>query len=71
MVTFDFSIPAKLKFGVDVVNRIGNVVAKFGDKAILVTEGILHESGTINRVSEIIQKKTFLLKFIKMVRTKL
>lgn len=57
MVTFDFSIPAKLKFGVDVVNRIGNVVAEFGDKAILVTEGILHESGTINRIAEIIQKK--------------
>ncbi len=57
MVAFDFAVPARLKFGVDVVNRIGNIVSEFGTKAILVTEGILHESGTINRIVDIIQKK--------------
>lgn len=57
MVNFDFSVPAHLKFGVDVVNRIGNLASEFGDKIILVTEGILHESDTINRVVEIIRKK--------------
>jgi len=57
LVNFDFSVPAHLKFGVDVVNRIGNLASEFGDKIILVTEGILHESDTINRVVEIIRKK--------------
>ena len=58
MVTFDFSVPAHLKFGVDVVNRVGNIVSEYGNKVVLVTEGILHEAGTINRVVEILKKKT-------------
>ncbi|MBN2545488.1 MAG: iron-containing alcohol dehydrogenase [Spirochaetes bacterium] len=57
MTSFDYSIQAALKFGVDVINRIGNLVSEFGSKAIIVTEGILHESGTIKRVSELIEKK--------------
>jgi len=57
LTTFDLNLPAKLKFGVDVVNRIGNLSAEFGQKVILVTEGILHESGTINRIVEIIERK--------------
>lgn len=57
MVTFDFAVSANLKFGVDIINRIGNLSSEFGNKVILVTEGILHESGTINRVVEIIKKK--------------
>jgi alcohol dehydrogenase class IV len=55
--TFEFSIPANLKFGVDVVNRLGNIVSEFGEKALIVTEGILHESGIIKRLIEIIEKK--------------
>lgn len=57
MVTFDFTIPSHLKFGIDVINRIGNLTKEFGDKVILVTEGILHESGVIKRVVDIIEKK--------------
>jgi len=57
LTSFDYSIPATLKFGVDVINRIGNLVSEFGSKAIIVTEGILHESGTIKRVSDLIEKK--------------
>lgn len=57
MVTFDFEIPAHLKFGVDIVNRIGNLATEFGNKAILITEGILHEAGTINRIKDILEKK--------------
>ncbi len=54
---FEFSIPSHLKFGIDVVNRLGNVVSEFGDKALIVTEAILHESGVIKRIMEILQKK--------------
>lgn len=54
---FELSIPSHLKFGVDVINRLGNVVAEFGDKAVIITEAILHESGIIKRIVEILQKK--------------
>ncbi len=57
MGVFDFSIPSQLKFGVDCVNRIGNAVNEFGNKAILVTEGVLHESELIDRVVEILKNK--------------
>ncbi|OHD12102.1 MAG: hypothetical protein A2086_04605 [Spirochaetes bacterium GWD1_27_9] len=57
MNIFEFSVPTQLKFGVDVVNRLGNVVSEFGDKAVIITEAILHESGTIKRIIEILEKK--------------
>ncbi len=57
MGIFEFSIPSQLKFGVDSVNRIGNAVNEFGSKAILVTEGVLHEPDLINRVVEILKNK--------------
>jgi alcohol dehydrogenase len=53
----DYYIPSFLKFGIDVVNRTGNLASEFGNKALIVTEGILHESGTINRIVEILEKK--------------
>jgi alcohol dehydrogenase len=54
---FEFSIPAQLKFGIDVVNRLGNSASEFGEKVVIVTEGILHEAGVIKRISEILEKK--------------
>lgn len=57
MTNFEFSLPLTLKFGVDIISRLGNIVSEFGKKAIIVTEGILHESGTIKRVVDIIEKK--------------
>jgi len=54
---FEFSIPSHLKFGIDVINRLGNIVNEYGDKVLIVTEAILHESGVIKRVVEILQKK--------------
>jgi alcohol dehydrogenase YqhD (iron-dependent ADH family) len=57
LTNFEFSLPLTLKFGVDIISRLGNIVSEFGKKAIIVTEGILHESGTIKRVVDIIEKK--------------
>ena len=62
MNVFDFCIPAHLKFGVDVINRLGNMVNEItGDniapRVMLVTESVLHESGTIKRIKEILQRK--------------
>lgn len=57
MQVFDLNIPAHLKFGLDVVNRVGNEASVYGRKVLLVTEGILHESGTIDRVENILTSK--------------
>ena len=56
MEAIDFWIPTKVKFGVDVVNRIGGICKPYGDRVILVTEGILHESGIIERIESILEK---------------
>lgn len=57
MTNFEFSLPATLKFGVDIISRLGNIVSSLGKKALLITESILYESGTIKRISSIIEKK--------------
>lgn len=62
MNVFDFCIPTNLKFGIDVINRLGNVVAELVDsnstpRVLLVTEGILYESGSIKRIKDILIKK--------------
>lgn len=53
----DFHVPSHLKFGVDVINRVGNLTSEFGTKVVIVTEGVLYESGTINKVVEVLRKK--------------
>jgi len=60
----DFHIPAHLKFGVDVVNRIGNVISEIdiGNKnhrPIIVTESVLYESGVIKRIKNILSNTGF------------
>ena len=62
MNVFDFYIPSHLKFGVDVINRLGNLVNDIvgkdsAQRVLLVTEAVLHESGTIKRIKEILMKK--------------
>ncbi|MCG8570289.1 MAG: iron-containing alcohol dehydrogenase, partial [Spirochaetes bacterium] len=57
MQVFDLYIPAKLKFGLDVVNRLGNIANEFGTKVMLVTEGILHENNLIARIESILKDK--------------
>jgi alcohol dehydrogenase len=54
---FDLFIPSHLKFGLDVVNRIGNVASSFGKKVMLVTEGILHENKSITRIDGLLRDK--------------
>ncbi len=52
-----FHVPARVVFGLDTVNRIGQVVAEHGERAFLVTEAILYEGKLINRVQDILEKK--------------
>ena len=52
-----FNVPAKVLSGVDTINRISSLVAEFGKRAMLVTEAILYENDTIDRVQEFLDKK--------------
>jgi alcohol dehydrogenase class IV len=52
-----FHIPTRVVFGLDTINRIGQIVSEYGERAFLVTEAILYEGKTINKVQEILDKK--------------
>jgi alcohol dehydrogenase class IV len=52
-----FHIPTRVVFGLDTINRIGQIVSEYGERAFLVTEAILYEGKIINKVQEILDKK--------------
>jgi alcohol dehydrogenase len=52
-----FHIPTRVVFGLDTINRIGQLVADYGERAFLVTEAILYEGKVISKLQEILDKK--------------
>ena len=52
-----FHIPTRVVFGLDTVNRIGQIASELGARALLVTEAILYEGTVINKVQDILDKK--------------
>ncbi len=52
-----FHIPTRVVFGLDTVNRIGQIASELGARALLVTEAILYEGKVINKVQDILDKK--------------
>jgi len=52
-----FHVPTRVVFGLDTINRIGQLVGEFGERAFLVTEAILYEGKVINKVQDILDKK--------------
>ncbi len=52
-----FHIPTRVVFGLDTINRIGQIVSELGERVFLVTEAILYEGTVIARVQEILDKK--------------
>ena len=52
-----FHVPTRVVFGLDTINRIGQVISEYGERAFLVTEAILYEGKVINKVQEILDKK--------------
>jgi len=52
-----FHIPTRVVFGLDTVNRIGQLAAELGERVFLVTEAILYEGKVINKVQEVLDKK--------------
>ncbi len=57
MPDISFSIPTDIKFGLDVVNRIGSILSNYGERVLLVTEAILYEGKVIDRVQGLMEKK--------------
>ncbi|MBN2532284.1 MAG: iron-containing alcohol dehydrogenase [Spirochaetales bacterium] len=57
MPDFFFTIPAKIYFGIDAISRIGSFCIPYADRILLVTEAILYEKKTIDRVQEFLDKK--------------
>ena len=53
-----YSVPTEIIYGIDVVNRVGSVVSEYGERALVVTEGILYETKTIERVLSILDKRS-------------
>lgn len=57
MQVFDFFIPSHLKFGVDSLNRIGNIVNSVGSKVFLVTETALLNGEMISHIQNLLAGK--------------
>nr|MQY76909.1 iron-containing alcohol dehydrogenase [Spirochaeta sp.] len=57
MADISFSIPAQVRFGLDVVNRIGTIISEYGERVLLVTEAILYEGKVIERIQGLLEKK--------------
>src|SRR5512136_684003 len=57
MPDISFSIPADIRFGLDVANRIATTIAPFGERVLLVTEAILYEGKVIERIQGLLEKK--------------
>lgn len=50
---FEFTLPTKLIYGIDILNSIGDAVARFGKrKALLVTDEILVSAGPVDKVKQ-------------------
>jgi alcohol dehydrogenase class IV len=52
-----FSLPHETYFGVDIIHRLASVVSRFGDRVLIVTEAILYERNTIEKILELLEKK--------------
>jgi alcohol dehydrogenase len=52
-----FHVPTRVVFGLDTINRIGQIVSEYGERVFLVTEAILYEGKLIPKVQEILDKK--------------
>ncbi|HYW84244.1 MAG TPA: iron-containing alcohol dehydrogenase, partial [Spirochaetia bacterium] len=52
-----FHIPTRVVFGLDTINRIGQLVTDYGERAFLVTEAILYEGKVINKLQDILDRK--------------
>ena len=57
MADLFFNIPTHIIFGLDTINRIGKVISNLGKHVLIVTESILYEKKTIERVTNLLSQK--------------
>ena len=55
--SIEFSLPTKIIFGTEVVDRIGEITKEYTDKVFLVTNGkVMRKSGLLEKVEGILKK---------------
>lgn len=52
-----FNVPTKVYLGLDILNRLGTIVSELGDRILIVTEAILYEPKTIEKVCNLLDKR--------------
>ncbi len=57
MADLFFNIPTHIIFGLDTINRIGKIISSLGKHVLIVTESILYEKKTIERVTNLLSQK--------------
>ncbi|MFP4010763.1 MAG: iron-containing alcohol dehydrogenase [Spirochaetaceae bacterium] len=57
MNEFVFDLPASVIFGPDAVNRVAQAAADYGTRALLVTEAVQREQGTVARVADLCARR--------------
>lgn len=56
MQNFLLRVPPFLAFGQDVLPRLGGIAREHGKRALIVSEGVLHEGNHVDRVVEILKR---------------
>ncbi|HUV07056.1 MAG TPA: iron-containing alcohol dehydrogenase [Spirochaetia bacterium] len=57
MADLFFHIPEQILFGLDTLNRVGTLAGLYGRRALIVTEAILYEQKTIERIQDLLSRK--------------
>ncbi len=58
MAEFEFHVPACLVFGADSINTVGARAGEFGSRALLITESVLYDGGHVEKVRDILRRKS-------------
>lgn len=53
---FSVSLPCNIVFGQDVLPQLGPLAREHGTRALLITEGVLHEGNHVERVLEVLKR---------------
>ena len=57
MSFFEFTIPTRIEFGIDAINRLGHFVNELGNRVLLISENALSRAGVVRNVETILKGK--------------
>lgn len=52
------SYPGRILYGADVINRMGQVAARFGNRALVVTESVFTDSDYLDRIQQALSRRS-------------